>query len=51
MHYPVYMATYEYDVRFVVEGKLTSAQYRLVSNLLETLVNELDLELLEDEIV
>ena len=50
MPYPVYMATYYYDVEFMMKGRLTSEQYRLVSNLLNTLVNEFDLDLLEVEV-
>ena len=44
------MTTYYYDVEFEVKGKLTSEQYRLMSNLLNTLVNEFDLELLESDL-
>lgn len=44
------MTTYYYDVRFAIEGRLTSEQYRLMSNLLNTLVDEFDLELVEDDI-
>ena len=50
MHYPVYMTTYYYDVEFVVKGRLTSDEYRLMCNLLNTLVDEFDLELLESEL-
>ena len=39
-----------YDVQFELNGKLTSEQYRLISNLLNTLVYEFDLELLETEL-
>ena len=49
MPYPVYMTTHTYDVRFTIKGKLTSAEYRLVGNLLSALTNELDLEWIERE--
>ena len=50
MPYAVYMAEYYYDVEFKVKGRLTSDEYRLMSNLLNTLVDEFDLELVESEL-
>ena len=44
------MTTHYYDVNFEIKGSLTSDQYRLVSQLLWTLVNELDLEFVRDEV-
>jgi len=44
------MATYYYEAEFLMTGSLTSEQYRLVYNLLKTLTDEFDLELLESEL-